>query len=202
MSSELLRLFIAIELSDALRAELSKLQEQFQDVCRARNVSPRALRRVAPKNIHLTLKFLGNVERTRIPALEAALASATKNIAPFELHLHKLGCFPNALRPNNVWVGLEGDLEPAARLAAQIQLECAASGFARDERGFTPHLTLARVPRDIPNATRAAVGEIAKNSYFPVRGTIRADAVDLIASNLQPTGPIYTFLAHIQLGKD
>ncbi len=201
MDSTILRLFIAIELNDALRTELKRVQKQLQDECWRVSVA-KAIRWVAPQNIHLTLKFLGNCDHAQIPSLTTALERAAKHSAPFVLAARGLGCFPNARRPNNVWVGLEGDVNTAALLAQHIENETHALGFAREERGFTPHLTLGRVKREGSNHERATLGELIKNFPTTTYGTIRADAIHLIVSDLKPTGPIYTFLAQAKLGRE
>ncbi len=198
MASTILRLFIAVELNDVVRGELKRVQKQLQDECLRVSVA-HAVRWVAPTNIHLTLKFLGNCNRAQIPALTTALERAAKHSAPFVLTARGLGCFPNARRPNNIWVGLEGDVKTAALLAQHIETETHALGFARDERGFTPHLTIGRVKRDASNFERAKIGETVKNFPTTGHGTIRADAVHLLASDLKPSGPLYTTLAQIKL---
>ncbi len=195
---EQLRLFIAVELDDALRAALKRAQRQLQDECARAKVAVDAVRWVAPQNVHLTLKFLGNAERAQVPFVQNALARAAAHIAPFELAARGVGCFPNARRPNNVWVALEGEIARAALLAQRIETECAAVGFARDERGFTPHLTLGRVKRDASNGQRAALGELIKKFSPETYGNIHARAVFLIASDLQPRGPVYTILSKVE----
>lgn len=190
-----IRLFIAIELNEGLRGELNRAQKQLQD-----ERGMRMVRWVAPENIHLTLKFLGNVERGRVPELTAALVRAAKDSAPFELTTRGLGCFPNVRRPNNVWVGLEGDVPSAALLARRIETEFGALGFAQEAHGFTPHLTLGRVKREASNSDRAAVGETVKRFPGTTYGVIHADRVCLIASDLRPSGPIYNILGRAELG--
>lgn len=186
-----LRLFIAIELDDALRAALKRAQMQLQDEKNNGTVAKQTVRWVAPHNIHLTLKFLGNASPSQIPALQNALTRIAEHTAPFILHARGLGCFPNARRPNNVWVGLEGDIARAALLARQIDDACAALGFARDERSFTPHLTLGRVKRDATNAQRAALGEHIAKCATETYGEIHARSIALISSDLRPDGPVY-----------
>jgi 2'-5' RNA ligase len=196
---ETLRVFIAIELDDAVRVELKRVQKQLQDECRRTLVTKDCVRWVAPQNIHLTLKFFGKVDRAQIPALGGVLEKIAETVAPFELTARGLGCFPNARRPNDVWVGLTGDVERAARLTRRIEDECVALGFARDERGFTPHLTLGRVKREASNAGRAALGELVKKFPLPTLGNIQAHELFLIQSDLQPGGPIYTVLSQARL---
>ncbi|HZQ10193.1 MAG TPA: RNA 2',3'-cyclic phosphodiesterase [Anaerolineae bacterium] len=184
-----LRVFVAAELNDTVRAELKRAQQRLRQESAAQVV-----RWVAPQNIHLTFKFLGNTAESKIPLLKEALARAATGSARFILTVRGLGCFPNARRPNNIWVGLEGDIARAALLAQRIEEECAMRGFPRDERGFTPHLTLGRVRREASNHERAALGELVKNFPPTTVGTLHVDALYLIQSNLQPSGPIYTVL--------
>lgn len=197
MNPDPLRLFIAVELNEALRKELKLAQKRLQDEFRRRAVAEHLIRWVAPQNIHLTLKFLGNVRRIQIPPLTTALERAANPLAPFELTARGLGCFPSTHRPNNVWVGLAGDLDTAALLVRRIEKECAELGWERDRHGFTPHLTLGRVKQDASNAERAALGGIIKTFPEAIFGTVYADAVQLIASDLQPTGPVYTTVARV-----
>jgi len=189
-----LRVFIAAELDDAVRGELKRVQQQLKGERAAQLV-----RWVAPQNIHLTFKFSGNTPETKIPSLKEAISHAAADGAPFVLTVRGLGCFPNTRRPNNIWVGLEGDVARATLLAQRIEEECAARGFARDERGFTPHLTLGRVRREAANHDRAAIGELVKNFPITSFGTLQVDALYLIQSDLQPSGPIYTVLDKVLL---
>lgn len=184
------RLFIAIELDNALRDELRRVQRHFQDAPAMQNV-----RWVAPENIHLTCKFLGNTQNTLIPALTEMLTRVAQEFTTFEITARELGCFPNMHRPNNIWVGLKGALQTTALLAQRIETECAALGFPRDERGMTPHLTLGRVKQDTPRAERAAIGALVQKYPLTTFGSIRADALYLISGDLRPTGPVYTVLA-------
>lgn len=189
-----IRAFIAIELDDQLREALRRLQRQLQDEPAARFV-----RWVAPQNIHLTLKFLGNIDENRVPEISGALTRSAQNVPPLILLARGLGCFPNTRRPNNIWVGLTGALDLASQLTRQIEDECAAVGLPRDERGFTPHLTLGRIRREVSLGERAAVGELVKHEPQADLGEIEVNAVHLIQSDLRPSGPIYTTLATIPL---
>lgn len=192
---EVLRLFIAVELDDTLRAALNRAQVQLQDEIKSRKVANQVVRWVVPQNIHLTLKFLGNSKPMHVPALQDALERIARNAAPFVLRARGLGCFPNPRRPNNVWVGLEGDVPRAALLARQIDDACAALGFTRDEHGFTPHLTLGRVKRDAGNTQRAALGELVTKISPDTYGEIDAQSLALISSDLRFGGPVYTIVS-------
>lgn len=189
-----LRLFVAIELNNALITELRRLERDLQAV-----PATRIVRWVDPKNIHLTLKFLGNVNVERVDALTAALERAAAGLAPFELSARGLGAFPNFGRPNNLWVGLEGNVQTAALLARRIDDECARGGWEGDRQNFNPHLTLGRLNRQATNAERAAVGRALEAVPKVTYGTIHAAAVHLISSDLYPTGPVYNSVAKIRL---
>lgn len=189
-----LRLFIAIELDATLRAALVRLEDALRET-----IDARAVRWVDPKNIHLTLKFLGNVNPARVGDMTAALERATIRVASHELTAIGLGAFPNCNRPNNIWVGLEGDVPTAALLARRIDAEFVREGFAPEERGLIPHLTLGRLKREVTSSQRAAVGRALQAIPTQSYGTVRVERVYLIASDLQPTGPVYRTLAQFPL---
>lgn len=188
-----IRTFIAIELPNAHHRALSDLQAQLK-----RERPARYVRWVAPENIHLTLKFLGDVDETKMPALQRAVAAACAGIAPFTLTIGGAGAFPNTRRPNVIWVGIGGEVEMAARLGKKIDDACAALGFAPEERPFSPHLTLGRVKRDAKPNDRQFVGEMIINTTVGELGQLRVEHVSVMKSELQPGGSVYTRLAMIQ----
>ncbi len=192
--AEQIRTFIAIELSDAERLALRRLQERLKSTPAARYV-----RWVAPEGIHLTLKFLGGVDTAQMPALQHAVAGACAGVPPHTLTLDGIGAFPNTRRPNVVWVGVGGDIETAARLADQIDQACAALGFPRETRPFSPHLTLGRVKRDIRPSDQQFVGEMVNTTQVGELGRFRVERVSLMKSDLRPTGSVYTQLSAVEL---
>lgn len=191
--TELIRTFIAIELTDALRRALANAQAQFQ-----RDRAARAVRWVAPDNIHITLKFLGDVRADQMPDVQRAVADACAGIAPFALTLGGAGAFPNTRRPNVIWIGARGQIENAAQLAQKIDDACAALGFAREERPFAPHLTLGRVQRDASPGERQQIGALIENMRVGDLGELRVDRVSVMKSELKPGGSVYTRLAEIE----
>ena len=194
--SELIRTFVAIELDDATRRVLGSLQSKLQA-----ELGLDAVRWVAPQNIHLTLKFIGDVDAVRgsVSALEHAVADAGIGVAPFVLRLSGVGAFPNVTRPNNVWVGVQGEIEQAARLAQNIEDACALLGFPREGRAFEPHLTLGRVKRDTGARERAEIAQMIASAPTRELGSYRVARVSLIRSELRPTGSVYSQLAIIRL---
>jgi len=192
--TEIIRTFIAIDLSDEHRAALDRVQMQFK----AERAS-RYVRWVAPSSIHLTLKFLGDVETAQMPALFQAVTDACVGIAPFTLQVSGAGAFPNTRRPNVVWVGVQGEVERATVLAKKIKEACAALGFPREDRAFSPHLTLGRVKRETSSNDRRLVGEMIEQANVGDLGEIHVAQVNVIKSELRMTGSIYTRLHEVRL---
>lgn len=189
-----IRTFIAIELNDALHHALADVQARFK-----REEIARAIRWVAPENIHITLKFLGDVDATHLPALERAIARVCNEFAPFTLTIGGAGAFPNTRKPNVIWVGARGQVDVAARLAEQIDAACATFGFAREERAFTPHLTLGRVKRDASPSERQRIGALIESAHISDLGELRVERVAVMKSDLTPEGSVYTRLAECAL---
>lgn len=191
---DVIRTFVAIELDAAMQRALRDLQARL-----ARERAARFVRWVAPENIHLTLKFFGDVEASRLPDLERAITDASANASPFNLALENLGAFPNLKQPRVVWVGLQGEIEIAARLAEKIDAAGAALGYARETRPFAPHLTLGRVKRDVsPNDSRL-IGEMIENVKVGALGNFRVERVSVMKSELKPSGSVYIRLSSIEL---
>jgi len=200
MPEEILRTFIAIELDEPLRLALGRVQTKFK-----RQMSQRDVKWVAVENIHLTLKFLGDTPRRRLPEIEAALRAACAGHAPFEVSIEGRGCFPNIRRPRVIWVAVRdaqgGQGQSLARLQAAVEQYIAPLGWPTEERGFSPHLTLGRVARGLEREVEEAVGRAVEKTVVEQIGVQRVTAVSLMQSDLQPTGPIYTRLLHVPLAE-
>ncbi len=192
--AEQIRTFIAVELEEAQKRALRDVQETLKAERAGRYV-----RWVAPEAIHLTLKFLGGVDADRMPALQSALDQACAGIPPFTLSLAGLGAFPNTRRPNVVWVGIGGETGTVARLAEQIDRACASLGFPAETRPFSPHLTLGRVKRDVRPADQQFVGEMVAQAEVGDLGECRVSHVNIMKSDLRPTGSVYARLYAVQL---
>ena len=191
---ETIRAFVAIELSEEIKQALRGVQVKLKTMPGADRV-----RWVAPNNMHLTLKFLGEVPTVRVKELTGALEQVSTDWAPFTLTARALGCFPNTRRPNVVWVGLEGDLGQLTELAQQIETTYAQLGFPPEGRPFAPHLTLGRIPREVRPADRAELGTTIEKFPRADYGTLDVSTVYFIQSDLRPAGPIYTKLASVTL---
>jgi len=184
-----LRLFVACELPPAVRDALGRLQDELK----ARGAG--RLRWVRPEGIHLTLKFLGEVSAAKREAVENALAGAVVSPFALDVRLGSLGGFGGRQRLRVIWVGLEGDVEGLAELAALIEEALGPLGFPRERRPFAPHLTLARVPDDVGPQERSRLADLLEAFPSPSLPSMTLTAVNLMQSFLQPTGARYQCLA-------
>ncbi len=196
MSEEVLRTFIAIELDEPLRLALGRVQGKYK-----RQISPRDVKWVAAENIHLTLKFLGDTPRARLPEIEAALQAACASHAAFEVSIEGRGCFPSFRRPRVVWVAMREKGGTLARLQADVEKHIAPLGWPTEERSFSPHLTLGRVARGVEREAEEEIGRVVEKSVVEQIGVQRVTAVSLMQSDLRPSGPIYTRLLHVPLAE-
>lgn len=176
------RTFIAVEVPDEIKSAMSGVQAEL-------GKSGAHVGWVRPEGIHLTLKFLGDVEAGRIEGLGRAVEDAVSGLAPFTLDVKGVGVFPNAKAPRVVWLGLGGEVAALAQLYDRVEAACGSLGFPREDRPFRAHLTLGRVksPQGKDALTRAVAG-FEKTGF----GTIRADAVSIMKSELRPSGAVYT----------
>lgn len=192
---EKIRSFIAIELPQDLKARLGRLQSSLK-------VERPRVKWVSPDGIHLTLKFLGDVDASRISQIAQAMTEAVKGIQPFELTAGELGVFPNPNRVQVVWVGLEGDLTTLDRLYRQLEEKIAASGFQPEKRDFKAHLTLARVADEALPEERKRFGDLISKSTADVDFTVKVSGLSLMKSVLTPRGALYSRLAYVSLTLD
>jgi RNA 2',3'-cyclic 3'-phosphodiesterase len=199
-----LRTFIAIDLPAPILDALAATQEQIQAYLRAQNLASK-LRWSPPKNLHLTLRFLGDTtpaQREEVSARLQALAAAT---IPFSLTVDLSGAgvggFPNLRQPRVLWIGLGGELATLMQLQRQTEEIARSVGFAPEEKAFAPHLTMARAARDADRHTLQQVGQ-ALAEYVQVAApsapTTLSFGIDQLLyyqSVLKPQGSIYTPLA-------
>ena len=190
---EQIRCFIAIELPEELKRELSKLQSQLKAASRA------SVKWVDTKSIHLTLKFLGNVDVNRIPTILETIAQARQGIAPFHLEVAGTGVFPGQKQPRVAWVGLRGDVQILLRLQERIESALVPLGFASEARSFTPHITLGRVRPEGQATEKQKLAQAVISTRFEAITPLDVKAVSLIKSQLTPTGAIYTRLDEVTL---
>jgi 2'-5' RNA ligase len=155
------------------------------------------VRWVAINSIHLTLKFLGEVEPALIQDLSEALEKASVSEGTLALRLHGLGCFPNQKNPRVIWCGIEGDTDGLARLQQKVEAVCQQFGFAPEDRPFRPHLTLGRVrgKRNLQPLLDCIKIDSERECSFD------ADCYHVYKSTLKPHGAVYSVLKTITWGR-
>ena len=194
--SEVLRAFIAADLTPAVRQAVAQVSQRLQHL-----LEGLPLRWVAPENMHLTLKFLGDVSARNLRLLEEMLAGEVAQHTAFEFGVGTLGAFPSDRHPRVVWVGVSGP-EALQRLHQGIENAMARLGYPREQRPYQPHLTLARVARNAPAEVIRRVSQVVRTERVGYLGSVHVDAVHLYRSDLSPRGPRYTRLFTAPLASD
>jgi 2'-5' RNA ligase len=176
----LIRTFIAIELPDDFKEMLTFFQKELK------KQAP-SVRWISVENIHVTLKFLGEVEVERLAEIEHALDHVRRDSTVFSLRTKQFGGFPNLKKPRVCWLGFETSSEMLT-LQRRIEDALELAGFERDSRTFSPHLTLGRIklPQNFD-----ALYAFTENNPFPAC-EIAVKEYCLIRSNLKPQGAVYT----------
>jgi 2'-5' RNA ligase len=189
------RVFAALELTPELRQRLAEVQDNLSQAVPGDDVRWSRL-----DGVHLTVKFYGDVPRERLVDIEAGLARAAAEAAPIRLDVEGLGVFPNPQRPQVIWAGLAGELTGLRALQAAVEAEAIALGFKPEEREYAPHLTLGRVNARLrPSQHQALIDYLVEARHLPL-GSIEADQLTLLRSELRPGGSVYTVLFNAPLG--
>ena len=193
LNSEEIRSFVAIELPEEVKNRLVRLRGGLERKEHA------FVKWVEPGGIHLTLKFLGNISPELVTEITRAIKESSEGISPFRLELSGLGAFPNLKQPRVVWVGIYGEVDKLLRLQHNVDSALISLGFAKEERPFTPHLTLARIKQGAPFTQLKNFGELVMSSNFEREYSFEVKTVDLMRSQLTPKGAIYTRISVVEL---
>ena len=186
-----IRTFVAVDVGTAVRETAEELIGEFSAV-------GADVKWVDPEKMHLTLKFLGEVDAREIHHLCGAVQEAARGVKPFKLAIRGTGAFPNAHRPRTIWLGAGEGTEQLGELAERIESALEKIGYRREARRFTAHLTIGRIRRGGPGVTE--IGDlIHKYSDFDIgKATVREAVV--FSSELTRSGPIYEVLSRAALG--
>ena len=184
-----MRTFIAIELPEGIKRKISEVQEPLKK-------TDAFVSWVKPKNIHVTLKFLGEVPEEKIEEVFLATEKALEGAKPFSMSLKGMGGFPNLRRPRVIWIGAGSGQEELSGLAKRIEEEMEEIGFPRERRKFSAHFTIGRVksPRNVEQ-----LAQLVESTDFQTE-EIQVTEVVVMKSQLDPAGAIYTPLKKVRLG--
>jgi RNA 2',3'-cyclic 3'-phosphodiesterase len=190
-----LRAFIAIELpkqlQDALEKQTTRLRQSLGDDL---------VRWIPTQNMHLTLKFLGNIAASHVEFLKQLVTQTADSHSQFDLQISGIGSFPNSKRARILWAGIYA---PAELPSLQKNLEAGTTrlGYEKEERPFSPHLTLGRVRQNIDQAGQQKIRTILDTIQLGNIGSARVDSIHLYKSELQTSGSVYTKLFSAPLKK-
>ncbi len=186
-----LRTFLAVEINSAVRQRAEQLIDQLRAV--------RAdVKWVEAPNLHLTLKFLGEVATQEIPRVCEAVRQGAAPVAPFELEVRGAGAFPNTRRPRTLWLGVGSGQEEIVTLHDQVEEPLRKLGFRPEHRRHHPHLTVGRIRRGGPGV--AELGKLLEQHADYLAGRLNVAQVVLFSSQLGPGGPTYEALSRAKLG--
>jgi 2'-5' RNA ligase len=190
-----IRAFIAIELPPDIQDCLELISTQLKV-----QLGEKVVRWVPVENIHLTLKFLGDVSEKNLDVLQEIINAEAASQKKMEISIGRMGAFPKIRRPRVIWIGVES---PPELLALQRSIEARTTrvGYPPDEREFSPHLTLGRVSRTASPSDVRKIGEILNASPVGFLGAAWVQAVHLFKSDLQPSGAIYSKMFTAPLGE-
>ncbi|HBQ28689.1 MAG TPA: RNA 2',3'-cyclic phosphodiesterase [Desulfotomaculum sp.] len=186
-----MRLFWAINLPPAIKSRLAGLQNELKSIsCDAKWVEE--------KNLHFTVKFLGNVDVSLVTKLVVNMEAALDDCQPFFLELWGTGVFPNFRSPRVFWVGLKGEVDQLMQIQQRTEETHLSLGFSPEKQIFTPHLTLARLRSQHGIADLKQKINILEDRVLSL-GHFKVTSIDLMQSELTKRGPIYTQVAQVKL---
>ena len=184
--SEEWRTFCAIGLPPTVREHLGSHAKQLREA-----VPDASASWSRPDNVHLTLKFFGNVAKERLPLISEAATRVAGEFSPFQIRIGGTGVFPRRSRPQVLWIGVEDSSGQLSELQQRLETEFAREGFLKDDRGYRPHLTIARLrrPEDARELAEAHIQTKFSLIDVPVNELV------LFRSQLSPKGSTYTVIS-------
>ena len=187
MSNERIRSFVAVDLDNLeVKEKIAKVQKDLEQ-------TGADLKLVEPEIMHFTLRFLGEIPEPTVQKVKEILDGV--RFQSFEANFSGLGAFPNLNRINVVWVGITHGHEELRGIFEQIEPKLRQIGMAPDNKGFSPHLTIARVRS---GRNKAALGDAVSKMKDLMFGSMPVTCVRLKKSTLTPKGPIYTTIHEVQ----
>jgi 2'-5' RNA ligase len=183
-----IRTFIAIAIPNHIRERIGEFQNRLRK-------EEAMIKWVRPESIHITLKFLGDVAEERIDDIAQAAREVVSGREPFEVGVGSVGTFPNDRRPRVLWIGVQHGSELVADIARRVDRALTPLGFKRDKRLYSAHLTIGRVRS--PQRIKSTINTMQSIGF--TGSSFKVETVDVMKSQLLPTGAVYTKLREIKL---
>ncbi len=187
-----IRAFIAIELDERIKRALTRVQDRLK-------TAEADIRWAETANIHLTLKFLGDIQPEIIDDVEQAMARTAAGFTHFHMDIGALSAFPDANNPRVIWASVTKRANYLHEMASRLTEELGSLITGEASRGFTPHITLGRNRAETP-APRLT--DLLNNTHAPAGLTQKVERIALFRSELLPKGPVYHLLYSVALGND
>lgn len=196
--TDTVRVFAALDLPDFAKTALEMTVRELQESL------SHGIRWVAPEGVHLTLKFLGDVDAGLLEEIFGAMRKAAVEFPPesIEVHLGELGVFPNRKEPRVLWAGVNGNMNDLSRLQQLVDDSLFTLEFAKERRPFRPHLTLGRVRDRVSPEVRQRIGHVITRYSLSDVAPWQAKEMHLIRSTLTPQGAIYDSLGKVSFGSE
>ena len=186
-----MRTFFCLELPENVKEELKSTADSFEE--------PAYVKWVSQENLHITLKFLGDVEKRQIPEIEEKARKTATRTEPFEINIDKLSGFPNPGFPKVIWYGSSSPPSEIFHLHENLEGRMEDLGFEAEDRDYVPHITLGRT-KDDDSGKVEQLGSYLKKRDFSDSWTVTIDHLTLMKSQLKSSGPVYDPLFRLDLG--
>ena len=188
----ILRTFVAVEIDSAIRLRAEQLIERL-------SAAGADAKWVAAHNLHLTLKFLGEVPSLEVPRVCEAVRQGAAEVEPFELEVRGAGAFPDTRRPRTLWLGVGIGQEEMVALHDRVEEPLRKLGFRSEHRRYQPHLTIGRIRRGGPGVEE--LGQLIEKRADFHAGRVKVSRVVVFSSQLGGGGPTYEALSREKLGR-
>ena len=190
-----MRTFIAVDFPQNMLTKINEITTYFK-----KETPTNALKWVQTDNLHLTLKFIGEIKESKVGQVKETLTNALQGQNAFNIQVGCLGMYPNKNNPRVIWLGIINE-KPLIHIAKNLDQALTTLDIKPERRAFSPHLTIARVRKNTDKATAMLIGKTLSQFRVEPLGDVTVDQVNLYQSKLTPSGPIYTILHTVCLNQ-
>ena len=188
-----MRTFIAVDFPPDMLARINEITTFLK-----KETASNALKWVETNNLHLTIKFIGEISVSKVEQVKQTLTKSLEDQFAFDIEIGGLGMYPNKNNPRVIWLGVNNG-EPLIQIANNLDQALSDLDIKPERRSFSPHLTIARVRRNTDKSSAITIGKTLSQFKVETLGAITIDQVNLYHSKLTPSGPIYTILHSVSL---